>query len=91
LLGAGLSPSNINEITSGDSGATLEQEQALYGAFSIITGTNLKEILTVLNCNTKGITNLADLLNMKSLFPISYSSLTIPIYNTVPNSTNRKT
>lgn len=90
LLAAGFSASNITSITNNDA-VTLEQEQALYGAFSVITEGNLKEILVTLNCKTKGLTSLADLLSMKKLFPISYQSLTVPIYNTVPNPTNSKT
>jgi hypothetical protein len=90
LLGAGFSAGNITSITNGEA-PTLEQEQALYGAFSVVKADNLKEILVTLNCKTKGLDSLADLLNMKKLFPISYQSLTVPIYNTEPNPTNSKT
>jgi hypothetical protein len=90
LLGAGFSASNITNIVNGEA-PTLEQEQALYGAFSIIKGESLKEILITLNCKTKGLTSLVDLLSVKKLFPISYQSLTVPIYNTEPNPTNSKT
>jgi hypothetical protein len=90
LLGANLSATDISNITSGTP-ASFEQEQALYGAFSIILGNDLKEILVTLNCTTKGLRSLADLLDIKKIFPISYQSLTVPIYNTEPNPTNSKT
>lgn len=92
LLGAGLTANDITSILGGEP-ATLEQEQSIYGAFSVITETDgsLKEILTALNCKTKGLTSLVDLLNVKKMFPISYPSLTVPIYNTVPGPTNSKT
>jgi len=90
VLLAGLAPADVNSITSGNK-ATFAQEQSLFGAFLTIEGADLKEILVTLNCKTKGLTNLADLLNIKKLFPISYQSLTVPIYNTEPNPTNSKT
>lgn len=90
LLLAGFTPADITSITGGTT-ATFAQEQSLYGAFLTIQGANLKEILVTLNCRTKGLDSLADLLSMKKLFPISYQSLTVPIYNTEPNPTNSKT
>ena len=90
LLASGFNAADINNITS-DIGATFEQEQNLYGAFLAIQGADLKEILVTLNCKTRGIETLADLLSIKKLFPISFQSLTVPIYNTEPNPTNSKT
>ena len=90
LIAAGITPSDLPAIFSGEP-VPLTQEQAIYGAFSVITDDNLKQILTTLNCKTKGLTSLVDLLNVRKLFPISYPSLTVPIYNTVPSPTNSKT
>ena len=92
LLGAGLTANDVSSILSGEL-VTLQQEQSIYGAFSVITegDGSLKEILTALNCKTKGLTSLIDLLNVKKMFPISYPSLTVPIYNTSPGPTNSKT
>jgi hypothetical protein len=71
--------------------ATVEQEQRIYNAFTQVTGDDLVEILRAIKCTTKGLTSLADLLNVKKLFPISFSTLTVPIFNSTPGPTNAKT
>jgi hypothetical protein len=91
LLSSGLSVSEVAAISNGSVTPTKDQEQKLYSAFLIIKSAALTEILTPLSCKTKGLTSLADLLNVKKLFPLSYSSLTVPIYNTTPGPTNSKT
>jgi len=93
LLSAGMSTSEISDIVSGKSANVIaSQEQMIYGAFLIIAGENLKTILAALQCKIQGLTTLADLLNVKKLFPTSYSSLTVPIYNGVMGlPTNSKT
>lgn len=92
LLASGLASDEINTLTSGSAQSiTPEQERKAYGAFLIIAGTNLSEILAPLQCVTQGLTSLADLLNVKKMFPLSYSSLTVPKYNATPGPTNSKT
>lgn len=92
LLAAGLASDEINMLTSGSAQTiTPDQERKIFGAFLIITGSNLAEILAPLQCVTQGLTSLADLLNVKKMFPISYSSLTVPKYNATPGPTNSKT
>lgn len=91
LLTAGISQTDIQDIASGVITATIEQEQQIYGAYLIIKSTDLETILATLNCKTKDITSLADLLSVKKLFPISFRTLTVPIYNTNPGPTNSKT
>ena len=93
LLASGLSSAEISSISAGTaSSITIPQEQQIYGAFLIITGTNLANVLAPLQCSTSGFTSLADLLNVQKLFPISYSSLTVPVYNGAPGlPTNSKT
>lgn len=93
LLGAGLQTDEIESITQGGANVTItkDQEQKIYGAFLIINGQALADILTPLSCKTPGLSTLADLLNVKKLFPISYTTLTVPIYNTEPGPTNSKT
>lgn len=71
--------------------ATVEQEQKIYSAFKQTGGEDLREILKALKCVTKGLESLADLLNVKKLFPISFSTLTVPIFNSTPGPTNAKT
>lgn len=91
LLASGLSNEEIDDISTDTISATKIQEQQIYGAFLIITGVDLQDILIPLNCKTQGLENLADLLNIKKMFPNSYKSLTVPIYNANPGPTNSKT
>lgn len=90
LLGAGLTSDEIDQITANKNVAK-EQQQKVYSAFLIIGGVDLAAIMVALNCNTAGLVTLADLLNVKKMFPLSYQSLTVPIYNAVPGPTNSKT
>lgn len=71
--------------------ATTEQQQKIYNAFTQLTGEDLQEVLRACKCTTKGLETLADLLNIKKLFPISYQTLTVPIFNSTPGPTNAKT
>jgi|694.fasta_scaffold08897_9 hypothetical protein len=91
LLSAGLTVEDIDNITNSVVAPTKTQEQQIYGAFLIIMGQDLQDILVVLNCKTQNLETLADLLNIKKLFPNSYKSLTVPVYNTNPGPTNSKT
>lgn len=90
IVSSGISSSDLTSIMSGTK-PTSYQEQQLYGAYSIITGADLANILVPLNCSTSGITSLVDLLNPLKLFPNSYQSLTVPVYNSQPSATNSKT
>jgi hypothetical protein len=90
LLAGGLTPTEVNQILAGKQ-VTTEQEQKIYAAFLIIIGVDLDDILIPLNCKTTGLTSLADLLNPIKLFPNSYQSLTVPLYNGEPGPTNSKT
>jgi hypothetical protein len=91
LLAAGLSNDEVNQISKKEITATKLQEQKIYGAFLVIVGNNLKNILKILGCKTRNIFRLSDLVNVQKMFPISYTSLTVPIYNTSPGPTNSKT
>lgn len=89
LISSGLTATDIENILAGP--ATTSQEQKIYSAFLLITGTDLKDVCITLNCKTPNLTSLADLLNVKKLFPTSYASLTVPFYNTTPVPSNSKT
>ena len=54
------------------------------------TEQDLKDILVSLNCKTQGLESLADLLNPLKLFPNSYKTLTVPVYNTQGGPANSK-
>ena len=90
LLSTGLSSDEINQIAT-NSNVSKDQQQKVYSAFLVIAGVDLATILVALNCNTDGLVTLADLLNVKKMFPKSYLTLTVPIYNAVPGPTNSKT
>lgn len=59
-----------------------DQERKLYAAYYITVGETLDEVLVPLNCKTKGLSSLADLLNPAKMFPTSYKTLTVQLYNT---------
>jgi len=86
LLTAGLSQTRVNDISTGNESATKEEEQQMYGAFLVTVGEDLKEILATCNCSTAGLTSLGDCLNVKKLFPNSYTALTVPLYNTTQSA-----
>lgn len=82
LLAAGLESREIDAIASGQAPfVTAEQEQKIYGAFLIVNGQSLIEILAILQCQTPNLETLADLLNVKKMFPRSHNTLTVPKYN----------
>lgn len=93
LAASGLSNQDISEISSGtNTSITKRKEQQIYGAFLVIGGENLANVLAPLRCKTPNLQTLADLLNVKKLFPLSYRSMTVPIYNEVLGlPTNSKT
>ena len=91
LLASGMSVSDVDRATSNNN-VTANQQQMIYGAFLIILGIDLTEILVSLNCKTLGLNTLADLLNPSKMFPNSYLTLTVPVYNVgQTQSTNSKT
>lgn len=92
LLGSDLEFNEARDLMTGDNTTpSVEQEKKIYSAFLLITGESLNQILVPLNCKTQGLVTLADLLDIKKLFPTSYLTLTVPIYNSNPNPTNSKT
>jgi hypothetical protein len=91
LLASGIQQSELSQILDNTITATTEQERNIYGAFNLIVGDGLIEVLTPLNCKTRGLESLADLLNPQKLFPNSYQTLTVPVYNTTQSVTNSKT
>lgn len=90
IIASGLSQSDYENISQGGT-ATKEQEQKLFGAFLVIRGESLRQILIPLLVKTENIVSLADLLNVSKLFPNSYQSMTVPVYNLSSGPTNAKT
>lgn len=91
LIASGLQPTEVDQIISGTVVPSTVQEQRIYGAFLIIQGIDLADALIPLNCKTQGLESLADLLNPMKLFPNSYQTLTVPLFNANPGPTNSKT
>lgn len=91
LMATGLTDPEVTDILENIVIPTVEQEQKIYSAFLVIAGDSLRQILIPLNCRTPNLNTLADLLDLKKLFPTSYKTLTVPIYNTSPGPTNSKT
>lgn len=89
LLSTGLTSREIDEIAMRQTDViSMSTQQKLYSAFLLITGEALHNICTSLKCRTL-LNRLSDMLNLRKLFYRSYSSLTVPIYNT--SGTNSKT
>jgi len=91
IIATGINTNELGEILGNIKQPTIEQEQKLYAAFFLTVGDSLTEALIPLNCKTQGLESLADLLNPKKMFPNSYESLTVPVYNTTEQPTNSKT
>ena len=91
LLASGLTSYEILGLLDGTANVTGEQQKKIYNAYKIVMGTDLENVLIPLNCQTKGLVTLADLLNPIKLFPNSYQTLTVPKYNQVALPTNSKT
>jgi hypothetical protein len=90
LIASGITVTELEQMLGNISLVTKEQERKIYGAFGIILGQDLKDVLVSLNCKTAGLESLADLLNPIKLFPNSYSTLTVPIYNSTGGTANSK-
>jgi hypothetical protein len=92
ILSSGIVANELDDMLNNVSQANIEQERNLYACFYLTVGDALTEVLTPLNCKTRGLESLADLLNPQKLFPNSYQTLTVPIYNTQTDlPTNSKT
>lgn len=91
FVSSGINSAQLNDIIN-NAPTTPEQERTLYACFVLTVGDALKEVLILLNCKTKKLESLADLLNPAKLFPNSLNTLTVPLYNTQTNlPTNSKT
>ena len=90
LLTAGINAEIIDNVIK-NIPITFQQQQSIYAAFCLVVGDDLIDVLIPINCQTKNLQSLADLLDPKKLFPNSYQTLTVPVYNTAPGPTNSKT
>lgn len=96
LAAAGLTANQIAKISSGTADfVTVGQERQIYGAFLLVFAGNLRNCIAPLAPNLLGdrisdspsgdqpglLRTLADCLDIKRLFPNSYPSMTVPLYN----------
>lgn len=74
---------NDNRISlftpSGLTSQEFDQLQKIaYQAFTEVTGADLQDVLSVLDISTPNISTMADLLDLKKIFPNSYQTLRMP-------------
>jgi hypothetical protein len=90
IIMSGITTSELGQILGNIIVPTPDQERKLYDAYEMIVGDDLADVLTPLNTNTLGLEKLSDLLDVSKLFPNSYTSMTVPVYNTTNAPTNSK-
>lgn len=83
LLAEGVPEEIVLNITDPTLSVADAIQKLIYQAMTRITGTELEQILQVLNVTTTGLDNMADLLNPYKLFPNSFLSLTVTTGNGV--------
>jgi len=81
LIQAGLNSGTISQLTSADTTVSDDAQRRAYVAMTTITGTDLEQVLAVFGVTTPYIMTMADLLNPIKIFPNSYPSLTVRVYN----------
>lgn len=91
LLVSGLSSSEIKILINNDRyslanpGGVSENEfnrlqRLAYQGFAAVSPTALQQVLSVLDVTTPNITEMEQLLDAKKVFPLSYSTLTVPTF-----------
>ena len=82
LLAAGLSTNNIQTLLTGADTVSeneyLRLQQLAYQGMTNVTGTDLDQVLSILEVTTPNITSMADLLDQAKIFPNSYTTLQTP-------------
>ena len=95
LAAAGLTANQIAKISSGTAQTvTIGQEKQIYGAFLLVFGQNLRNCIASLSpasilrvaddpnkAEATQLRTLADCLDIQRLFPNSWPSMTVPVYN----------
>jgi len=93
LLVAGLSAKEIQTLLAGSDTVTeneyLRLQRLAYQGMTNVTGTDLQQVLSILEVTTPNINSMADLLDQTKIFPNSYTTLLtptpvgpVPIYGT---------
>lgn len=82
LMYSDLTTEDLNDILLPTFTPSQTQEKKIYNAFTLVQGQDLSDICIIVNCTTTGLSSLADLINPMKMFPNSYTTLTVPKYNT---------
>ena len=82
LIYADLTTDDLNDILLPTFTPSQTQEKKIFNAFTLVQGQDLSDICIIVNCTTTGLSSLADLINPMKMFPNSYTTLTVPKYNT---------
>lgn len=78
MRSAGIASSTIRELSFGNNNLTNDEERLLYQIMLGIDGEDLEQVLAILRVTTLNITNMAQLLDPRRIFPNSYSTLLCP-------------
>jgi hypothetical protein len=81
LVEAGLTDDSISQLTDSSVNVSDTYQRLAYLGMTNVTGTDLTQVLAVFGVTTSYIKTMADLLNPAKIFPNSYPSLTVRIYN----------
>ena len=82
LLAAGLSTGEIQTLLTSQNTVSeneyLRLQQLAYQGMTNVTGTDLQQVLSILEVTTPNINSMADLLDQAMIFPNSYTTLQTP-------------
>jgi len=82
LLAAGLTTREIQTLLTGSDTVTeneyLRLQRLAYQGMTNVTGTDLQQVLSILEVTTPNINSMADLLDQTKIFPNSYTTLLTP-------------
>ena len=81
LKALGIDQKTLNSIGNAGFEPDLGEERLIFRAMQRVTGSQLAEILSVLDCSTPNITSLDQCLDPRVLFPNSYQTLQAPTRN----------
>ena len=82
LLAAGLTAGEIQTLLTGSNTVTeneyLRLQRLAYQGMATVTGTDLQQVLSILEVTTPNLTSMVDLLDQTKIFPNSYTTLYTP-------------
>lgn len=85
LQAQGIPDVQIADLAQGNNTLTSSQELKVYTAMRAVTGDVLAQTKLILGVTTANITNMAQLLDPKSILPLSYLTLLCPTTNGIKN------